>query len=153
MKYYSEKLDQMFDSIEDLTAAEASRSKKKKSAPSATCASANVENVPSRKELANAVEVADNQLKEAYANYESAKAKVEELSKKYLEEVDCILEPAKKTVKEAERARYEAIRKFNDTYGAYQVTYTGARAADEMMKAISNINGKARTLLRDMFWI
>ena len=96
------------------------------------------------------METADQNVKEAYVNYEAAKAKVEELSKKYLEEVNNILEPAKSAVKDAEQLRYEAIRRFNDSYGAYQVTYTGAKAADELMKAISNINSKA---FRDLFWI
>ena len=152
MKFYSEKLDQMFDSMEELLEAETPKKKKKKAV---------VEEVqqteepamPSRKELAAEVEAADQKVSEAYANYESAKIKAEELSKKYLAEVAEILEPAQKAVKEAEKARYDAIRKFNDSYGAYQVTYTGARAADDMMKAISNINSRANKLFRDFFWI
>lgn len=151
MKYYSEKLDKMFDTPEALQEAETAKSVKKKrgitvdmneSAPA----------VPTRKELATAVEAADEAVKDAYAKYETAKVKAEELSKKYLEEVEAILEPARKTVREAEQKRYEAIRKFNDSFGAYQVTYNGARAADELMKAINNINAKTN-LFRDFFWI
>lgn len=151
MKYYSEKLDKMFDSIEALQEAEAVKVKKKK--PEVSTEKLIEEQVPSKKQLAAEVETADEALKEAYANYESAKTKVEEISKKYLAEVNDILEPAQKAVKDAEKNRYEAIRRFNDSYGAYQVTYTGARAADEMMKAISNINSRANKLFRDMFWI
>lgn len=151
MKYYSEKLDKMFDSIEALKEAEAVKAKKKK--PEVTTEKPIEEQVPSKKQLAAEVETADEALKEAYANYESAKTKIEEISKKYLAEVNDILEPAQKAVKDAEKNRYEAIRRFNDSYGAYQVTYTGARAADEMMKAISNINSRASKLFRDMFWI
>lgn len=154
MKYYSEKLDQLFDSMEELELAE--NPPKKKSSKSKTVVE-QMENTsvstPSKKQLAAAVESADEAVKEAYAQYETAKSKVEELSQKYLTEVKTILEPAQKAVKEAEQKRYEAIRNFNDSYGAYQVTYTGARAADEMMKAISNINTRANKLFRDMFWI
>ena len=154
MKYYSEKLDRLFDSPEELAAAEAPKARKKKIASVVTEASdvPVQEAPPSRKQLAAEVEAADEAVKEAYVNYESAKVKAEELSKKYLAEVNAILEPAKKAVKDAEKVRYEAIRKFNDSYGAYQVTYTGARAADEMMKAISNVNSRANSLIRDMFW-
>lgn len=159
MKFYSEKLDKLFDTQEALAEAENSavNKKKKKTVTSQPEVVAPVEDavaqVPSKKQLAMDVESADEKLKEAYANYESAKIKVEELSKKYLAEVNEILEPAQKCVKDAEKNRYEAIRKFNDSYGAYQVTYTGARAADEMMKAISNINARADKMFRDMFWI
>ena len=152
MKYYSEKLDELFDTPEDLDKAE-STSKKRKKTVEVKEVSKSDDAAPSKKQLATEVEAADEALKEAYANYESAKTKVEELSKKYLSEVNEILEPAQKAVKDAEKNRYEAIRRFNDTYGAYQVTYTGARAADEMMKAISNINNRASKLFRDMFWI
>lgn len=154
MKYYSEKLDKMFDTIEALREEESKVAikKKKVATQEPVKTEENVSNAPSKKQLAAAVEVADEALKEAYSNYESAKTKVEELSKKYLAEVNNILEPAQKAVKDAEKNRYEAIRRFNDSYGAYQVTYTGARAADEMMKAISNINNRANKLFRDMFW-
>ena len=151
MKFYSEKLDKLFDTPEELQAAETS--KKKKKAVNEQPVVDESATMPTRKELASAVEAADERVKQAYADYETAKGKAEELSKKYLEEINALLDPAQKAVKEAERLRYEAIRNFNDSYGAYQVTYTGAKAADEMMKAISNINSRANKMFRDMFWI
>lgn len=151
MKYYSEKLDKMFDTLEALQEAETEKSVKKKRGVTVDM-NEPAPAVPTRKKLATAVEAADEAVKDAYAKYETAKVKAEELSKKYLEEVEAILEPARKTVREAEQKRYEAIRKFNDSFGAYQVTYNGARAADELMKAINNINAKTN-LFRDFFWI
>ena len=151
MKFYSEKLDKLFDTPEELQAAETPKKKKKAVAEQSIVDE--TATVPTRKELATAVEAAEERVKQAYADYETARGKAEELSKKYLEEINAILDPAQKSVKEAERLRYEAIRNFNDSYGAYQVTYTGAKAADEMMKAINNINSRASKLFRDMFWI
>lgn len=148
MKFYSEKLDKLFDSMEELNAAEASTKKAKKISSKTLETS-----VPTKKQLANEVEAADAKVKEAYANYEAAKTKAEEISKKYLAELNSILEPAEVAVKEAEKVRYEAIRKFNDSYGAYQVTYTGARAADELTKAIKSINSRANKMFGDIFWI
>lgn len=153
MKFYSEKLNELFDTLEALEAAEnkkTAKAKKTLRVDEAVKEDKPVEpEVPTRKQLAAAVDAADEAVKEAYVKYAEAKSAVEELSKKYLEEIDNILEPAKKAVKDAEQNRYEAIRRFNDSYGAYQVTYTGAKAADEFMKAISSINSKA---LRDLFW-
>ena len=151
MKFYSEKLDKLFDTLEELQAAETP--KKKKKAVTEQSIVDEAATVPTRKELASAVEAADEKVKQAYADYETAKAKAEDLSKKYVEEINDLLDPAQKAVKEAERLRYEAIRNFNDSYGAYQVTYTGAKAADEMIKAISNINSRANKIFRDMFWM
>ena len=151
MKFYSEKLDKLFDTPEELQAAETPKKKKKVVAEQSIVDE--TATVPTRKELATAVEAAEERVKQAYADYETARGKAEELSKKYLEEINAILDPAQKSVKEAERLRYEAIRNFNDSYGAYQVTYTGAKAADEMMKAINNINSRANKIFRDMFWI
>lgn len=153
MKYYSEKLRKLFDSEDALKEAESKKIKKKQSA--------NMEDVPvedtatetpSRKALATEVEAADEKVREAYSNYELAKCKVEELSKKYLEEVNAILEPAEQAVKDAETARYSAISRFNDAYGAYQVTYTGSRAAEEMLKALNGMNSRANNLFKELFW-
>ena len=91
-------------------------------------------------------------MRQAYADYETAKVKAEEVSKKYIAEVADILNSAQAAVKEAEHKRYEAIRKFNECYGAYQVTYTGSRAADEMIKAITNINNMADGFVKKFMW-
>ena len=155
MKFYSEKLDQMFDSMEELIKAETPKKKRaKKDIPVQE-----VENPvdqdtkePTRKELAAAVEQADEKVHAAYADYETAKIKVEELSKKYLEEFNAIIEPAKSAIKNAERERYDAIRRFNDSFGAYQVTFTGAKAAEELVKAMNNIDGRISKLFSNSFW-
>ena len=141
----------LFDTPEDLQEAESKKKSKKKASVEDNATNDKV-TTPSRKELAAEVEAADQKVQEAYSNYEAAKEKASELSKKYLEELNAILEPAKQAVKDAETARYTAISKFNDSYGAYQVTYTGARAANDMFKAINNINARANSILKDLFW-
>lgn len=162
MKFYSEKLNALYDSPEELERAEADVATKKKSRKAtqteAEKMTKNTEKVvaeepkvPTKKQLAAEVEAADIAVKDAYAAYEAAKGAAEELSKKYLAELDAILDPAEKAVKEAEQRRYEAIRNFNDTYGAYQVTYTGSRASDELFKAINSMNDRANRLFK-LFW-
>ena len=149
MKFYSEKLNQMFDTPEQLEQAEATTTTKRKGRKLTDEPAKEAQ--PTKKQLAAEVEAADEAVKAAYVDYESAKAKVEELSKQYLDQVNSIIEPAKKAIKDAEQKRYDAIRRFNETFGAYQVTYTGARAADELLKAITSLNSRANRFYTDFF--
>ena len=126
MKYYSEKLNEVFDTPEALEAAE---NAVKKSCKHKSCTKTDVNNLnnkcdckdasknvegPTKKQLAANVDEAEEKLKAAYAEYEVAKKQIEELSKTYLESVEAILTPAKEAVKKAEQERYAAIRKFKD---------------------------------------
>jgi hypothetical protein len=164
MKYYSEKLNELFDTPEALEAAE---NAVKKSCKHKGCTKTDVNNLndkcdckdasknvegPTKKQLAANVDAAEENLKTAYAEYEVAKKQVEELSKTYLESVEAILTPAKEAVKKAEQERYAAIRKFNESFGAYQVTLTGDRAAKEMMRAINEMNSVQRKVFNNAFW-
>ncbi len=137
MKYYSEKTKQIYDSPELL--AEAERKFSEQSAKRMAKVVKEEPKIPTKKELAAAVEDAEVKVNEARANLELAKQKAQELSKKYLEDIDAIMEPAKQQVRDAQKVRYEAIQKFNDSYGVYTTTYTGAKAADEFARAISEI--------------
>lgn len=138
MKFYSEKLDQLFSTIEDLETAENSskaKKSKKQVKEEPVCE-------PTRKDLAAKIDAAEAALKDAYANYEATKLKAEELSKKYLEEIDKMMIPAKEAITTAEKNRYQAIKEFNKYFGGYQVTYTGDRAAEEMLKALTSMQNK-----------
>ena len=164
MKYYSEKLNEVFDTPEALEAAENAI---KKSCKHKSCTKTDVNNLnnkcdckdtsknvegPTKKQLAANVDEAEEKLKAAYAEYEVAKKQIEELSKTYLESVEAILTPAKEADKKAEQERYAAIRKFNESFGAYQVTLTGDRAAKEMMRAINEMNSIQRKVFNNAFW-
>ena len=155
MKYFSEKLNQVFDTPEqlqeaELNAAKATKAKDTKKKvekdPSAPVA-------PTKKQLATDVEQAEEALKKAYAEYELAKKNAQQLSEDYLAAIDALLEPAKKAVKAAEQAKYDAISRFNAEYGPYQVVYTGSKAADELVKAMDRINSRSRSIFDSLFWI
>lgn len=158
MKYYSDKLDQIFDTPEALEEAEATACTCNKvddnfnNEKLADTEKKDVNKIPSKKQLAADVDAADAKVKDAYAEYEVAKKQIEELSKTYLESVDAILNPAKDAVKKAEQERYDAIRKFNAYYGAYQTVLTGDRAAKEMIRAINEINSIQRKIWNNTFW-
>ena len=160
MKFYSDKLDQIFDTPEALEEAEAAICTcnkvdddfKDKNLNDYDCKCKEKVKAPTKKQLAADVDAAEEKLKEAYAEYDIAKAQVEELSKTYLESVEAILTPAKEAVKNAEQARYDAIRRFNESFGAYQTVLTGDRAAKEMIRAINEINSVHRKLWNNAFW-
>jgi len=142
MKFYSELTKEIYDTEKQLQDAERKfvketnkndirMAKAEKDAP--------VNKVPTKKQLAANVEKAEEAVNEAQANLRLANQKAQELSKKYLAEIDSIVEPAKKQLKDAQQARYDAIRKFNEAYGAYTTTYTGTRAADEFARAVADM--------------
>ena len=139
MKYYSEVTKQLYDSPEQLQQAEHNMIGNK-SVKRMAKEEKSEEKAPTKKQLASEVEAAETKVNEAKANLELAKQKAQSISKAYLEEIDAIMEPAKQQLKDAQRARYEAIQKFNDTYGAYTTTYTGAKAADEFARAVADIS-------------
>lgn len=160
MKYFSEKLNKVFDTEKELKTEEAKLDFISENPDDnlldvktvETKEENSVSKTPSRKQLAADVDSADLKLKEAYANYDVAKQKVEDLLKKYQKDVDDILDPAKEAVRKAEQDRYDAIRRFNDSYGPYQVVYTGDRAAQEMFRALNEINNIHKRMFRDSFW-
>lgn len=158
MKYYSEKLDKVFDTPEALEEAESAVytcnkvDDNFKNEKLADTEKKDLDKIPSKKQLAADVDDADARVKDAYAEYEVAKKQIEELSKTYLESVEAILTPAKEAVKKAEEERYAAIRKFNTYYGAYQTVLTGDRAAKEMIRAINEINSIQRKIWNNTFW-
>ena len=138
MKYYSEKLDRLFDTPEALAEEEKANEllqKKVECGPKET-----ETKQPSRKQLAAYVDKAEEDLRVAQSEYELAKQKVEVLSKAYLDEVNAIIEPAKQKVKEATANKYAAIKEFNEKYGVYRKVYTGDKAADEMARSLKQFN-------------
>lgn len=94
---------------------------------------------PTRKQLAVNVDKAVEALDEAYAQYNQAKLKADELTEQYKNDLAAILDPAKEAVKKAEQEKYDAICEFNKSYGAYTRVYTGAVAHNEFLKAIDEI--------------
>ena len=158
MKYYSELLDEMFDSEEELNKAESEKVKPEGEwEPSEEEINEKPEKkddlkkeMTSKKELADAVEKSDEALKEAYALYDVAKERVQKLSSDYLREVDSIMKEAKSRVEEAEINKYNAIKDFNDKYGVYKTSYTGAKAAEEYNRVLKSL-AERRSWIKSIF--
>lgn len=150
MKFYSEVTKQLYDTQEQLVEAERQVACKpvKRMAKINDVEKKEDAKLPTKKQLAAEVEAAEIKVDEAKANLELAKQRAQEISKKYLEEIDSIMEPAKQQLKDAQRARYEAIQRFNENFGAYQKTYTGSQAADEFARAVADMSTFFPSLFR-----
>ena len=108
MKFYSEVTKQLYDTQEQLVEAERAFNNQNVNKRMAKCDKLlkNEEmKIPSKKQLAAEVEAAETKVSEAKANMELAKQKAQEVSKKYLEELDAIMEPAKQQLKDAQKER------------------------------------------------
>ena len=131
MKYYSDVTEKVYDSTEELEKAEKAVEEKKAEEANKLAAISK-----EKKELANAIDVADKALDEAYKELDVAREKARELQKKHLKELEDLLHPAEEAVKAAQKNKYEALNNFNRKYGALTTTYTGAKAAEEMSRAL-----------------
>lgn len=144
MKFYSEVLEKVFDDVDTLNSEEAAYQKKLAEQK------AKEDAITSRKkELAKAVEVADNELDAAYEAYEEAKKTCDEMREETKRLIAEIMEPATQIVKTAQAKRLEAIQNFNKEFGAFRTTYTGDRAQKEFERSLSSFD----TLFKQLFGI
>ena len=85
-----------------------------------------------KKKLSGEVDRAEEALKKAYADYESAKEQAKKILEESNQQMLDILKPAKKAGEDAEEARTQAIKNFNKECGPYQKIYTGEAAQAEL---------------------
>lgn len=119
MKYYSEKLNKLFDSEKELKAAEKSFEDK------------NLQKENTKKELSQKIESAEAAVDAAYKNYEETRQLAAKIMDDSNKQIINIMNAAKKEVTEAEKARTDAIVAFNQQFGTYRANYTGERAQRE----------------------
>lgn len=107
-----------------------------------------------KKELAKAIEDADEKVNEANKLYEVAKQKAADILDKSNKEVEKILSEASKKVKEAEEEKLNALMKFNKEFGTYKTVITGEKAAEEYKKAVDRFNNSFNSVFKDFlrFW-
>ena len=138
MKYYSEILQKPFDTAEACTEAEQAF-KDKQTAKSKR-----------KKELAQAIEDCTAKERSAIKDYETAKEKAAAVLKAANEEATQIIADAKAALKDTQAARFEAIKKFNEEFGVYQVSYT-SEEADEWLKHLTDFDEGMLSLMDLIF--
>jgi len=154
MKYYSELLKKTFDTAEDCEKAEAEENtrlaevKKKETAI-----------VNEKKQCAEKIEEAENNLNVAYDAFTAAKERAQELREEYRKKVremqkdleaniEAVLAPAQEEVKKAEQKKLKALQEFTDKYGSYNKIYTGHRAIEEYQRMQRNLE----SIFKNLFW-
>ena len=121
MKFYSERLKRLFDTEAELLAAEETDRQHKEMAKE------------TKAKMAKEIKDYEDALSNAYEELGKAKSKVQELQVEYDKKVDEIMDPVLDTIKELQKGRTEAIKKFNEKYGVYTTTYTGNDAINEFL--------------------
>ena len=161
MKYYSDKLDKLFDTKEQLfkeekmyddkLAFEKAQLEAKEVQLKAEAEAEQKATSKRKKELSDEVEKATKHLDEAYKFYEAERAKAkdiyseaqkkaDEILKKAKKEADELIDIAEKEVKKASEKKTLAISEFNKEFGPYKTVITGDKAIDEYNKMIRNID-------------
>ena len=143
MKYYSETLKKMFESVEELEEAEKAEEARALQQEQEKTALSN-----EKKTFAKKIEEADEKVKEAYNHYDLVKEEAEKIAAEANKKIAELIDPAKQAIKDAEKERYNAIVDFNKRYGKYSVIYTGDRAFQEMKRADMYLNN----IFKNLFW-
>ena len=151
MKYYSEILKVTFNTEKECLDAEAAHIKEQEQKLQATKRKAYTP-TKRKKELAKQIEEAEQKLKEANNAYELASKNAAEILEKSNAEVKAILDIAKRSVKEAEKRRLEAILKFNEEFGTYSKTISGDEAIAEFNRLQNRFESTIAKFLREFNW-
>lgn len=131
MKYYSEILDQMFDSGEALIDAEMAHVNKleREEAERKAKESAMTNR---KKELAKNIEACEVNLEAAYKQLEEAKRNAQSIIDAATKQAQETVKPAIDAVNTLQRDRVRAISAFNKEFGPFKTTYTGDKAQQEL---------------------
>lgn len=122
MKYYSEQLEKMFDTEDQLLEAEATA--KKEAASEATL----------KENCETAIKLAEELIKEAEIEMEDAQNQVAQLQEEYDAKVDAIMEPARKKLQSCIEQRNNCIKNYNEKFGTYVQVHYGEDANTNWLK-------------------
>lgn len=102
---------------------------------------------PNKKEMADAIQVAEDKVSLALAEYERVREEARKKVSAAQAEAGKMLKEAEDKYLEASSERYEAIRDFNEKFGVYTTSYTGKRALDEYNRSVKNFNREYNRIL------
>jgi len=136
MKIYSELLDKLFDTMDECINAEKTYQKEQEEKEKEKAVKAQAVS-KRKKELADRVEQAEEEVRKAYAEYDCLKDEAKKILDESNNKIIELLSPAVDKIKAAQRERYNAIVEFNNNFGVYSRQYTGERAFEEFKRATS----------------
>lgn len=130
---YKELEGKTFNSIRECAEAEAAIDKQRAESNKAAVSK-------KKKELADAVDVADKQVEKAYEQYNTVRVEVQKILEESNAKMQKMLNDAAQVVREAEQAKRDAIIKYTEQFGPYQKVYTGNRALQEFQRIEDQFN-------------
>ena len=128
MKFYSEKLNKLFDSEKELKAEEKLFDEK------------NLQKENTKKELSQKIDAAELAVDAAYKNYDAVRQEAAKLMEESNQQILNMLNKAKEQITRAEKERTDAIVAFNQQFGTYRANYTGERAKRESERINNMVN-------------
>lgn len=105
-----------------------------------------------KKEMANAIQAAEDEVALSLTAYDKAKEEANKLVSEAKEKAKEVLKEAEKKYEEAIGKRYEAIKDFNEEFGAYTTVYTGNKALEEYNKAVRRMNRWFDSFFSPFIW-
>lgn len=136
MLYYSEKLEKLFEDEESLKTAELEYDEKQKEKERVE-----KDKKVEKKRLAKLIEDAEADIDKARDELVKVKSDAMEIVKSTETTVTEMLKDAEDKIIEAQERRYEAIKTFNEKFGAYTKTYTGDKAYNEFKRNAEDLLG------------
>ena len=132
MKYYSEITKKNYNSEKECLEAE-----KQHALKSNEESKKQTELSIRKKQLAKAIEEADEKVTQANKEYNVAKAEAKKVAQEADKKIDEIFTDAENKIKEAEQEKFKLIQKWNEEFGTYNKTYTGQKALEEYERVTS----------------
>lgn len=93
-----------------------------------------------KKEKADIIKAAEDEVALAQADYDKAREAAKEIINRAKEEARKLVTDASTKYKEATDKKYKAIADFNKEFGTYTTTYTGKEALDEYNRVMRSFN-------------
>ena len=157
MKFYSEQLDKVFETEKECLRAEKefALEQKRKEERKTQEEKAREEKAlisKEKKEYADKITKAEEELKVAQENYKVAQDKAAEILEESNKQVTELLNTAQEEVKKAQRAKRDAIVAFSNKFGTYTKSYTGEKAIEEFNKALDTFTNPFTDLFKN-FWL
>ena len=106
-----------------------------------------------KKELSDAIQDASSKVTEAEDAYKEAKEKASAIVKAANDKATELLKAVIKDVDKARESRMNAIKAFNDEFGAYEVRYTGNKAVEEYNKFVRDMNKAFNNFWQDFTFL
>lgn len=141
MKYYSDITEKVYNTEEELKAAEKEVLDKKEQEEKNKKALAEKNTAVSakKKELSTEIRKQEDAINEAYKELEEARKKANEILAEARKRANAVVKTASDKLDEETQKRRDLITSWNKEFGPYTVTYTGERAEEEYRRTLHRI--------------